>query len=538
MMSFKWWQDGVFYQIYPRSFQDSNDDGIGDLQGIINRLDYLVELGVDAIWISPIFPSPMADFGYDVADYTDIEPMFGDLETFDRLLAEAHQRNLKIVLDYVPNHSSDEHAWFKASRSSKDNPKRDWYIWRDAKPDGSPPNNWVSFFGGSAWAWDDTTQQYYLHLFDPKQPDLNWRNPDVVEAMLDVLRFWLDRGVDGFRMDVVTFIYKHPDMPDNPVAENAGPFGEGGMGAVATQEHKYNINQPEAHDMLKQFRQIFDSYEGDRVTIGETWFLDPVELVKWYGDDDELHMPFNFAIMKSGWDASKIKQFLTRYYAVLPAGAQPNFVLGSHDEPRLISRVGVRNHLSAAMLLLTLYGTPTIYYGDEIGMANGHIPPEYIQDPQALNSGEPDQGRDPCRTPMQWTSQPGAGFTAQGVKTWLPINGDHKYKNVENQKRSPHSTLNFYKILLMMRRNKPALHGRNIDFIEGLPWAVVGFRRWDADEQLLILINMGNQPHVLDLSEYGSAGELLLSTYFDWAETVDLESVALRANEGVMMRYG
>ena len=347
-----WWKNCVIYQIYPRSFQDSDGDGVGDLQGIINRLDYLQELGVDAIWLSPIYPSPMADFGYDVADYCDIDPLFGSLETFDRLLRAAHERGLKVILDYVANHTSSEHPWFIESRSSRNNAKRDWYIWRDAKEDGAPPNNWVSFFGGSAWAWDSHSKQYYLHLFSNKQPDLNWRNPQVVKAMHDALRFWLDRGVDGFRMDAVTVLIKHAEMPDMPQPDDQ-------LGAELLQKHIYVHNQPELHDLLRDFRQLCDGYDGHRVIIGETGDLNPAKLVSFYGRNlDEMHLPFNFIPMHMPWQADVMKQAVVDYYAALPAGAAPNFVFGNHDISRLATRYGWPNHRSVGMLLLTLGELP------------------------------------------------------------------------------------------------------------------------------------------------------------------------------------
>ena len=381
--AFVWWKHGVIYQIYPRSFMDSSGDGIGDLQGIIDRLDYVASLGVDAIWLSPVFPSPMKDFGYDVADYTDIDPLFGDLATFDRLVDAAHARGLKIVMDYVPNHSSDQHPWFIESRSSRDNPKADWYIWRDAKPDGDPPNNWLSFFGGGAWGWDATRGQYYLHSFLPEQPDLDWRNPDVERAMLDVIRFWLDRGVDGVRMDVIFCTLKHPDLPDNPPAQGASIMRR--MAGFDSQEHLYDFNWPaDLPKRMADLRAVLDEYP-DRAGIGETYLLDPKLLAPYYGENGRgLHLPFNFTLLPLPWEAASFRQAIERYYAALPPGAWPNFVLGSHDEHRLASRYGPANARTAAMLLLTLWGTPTWYYGDELGMQDVPIPPEKEQDPHGL----------------------------------------------------------------------------------------------------------------------------------------------------------
>jgi alpha-glucosidase len=457
---FAWWQTGVVYQIYPRSFQDSNADGIGDLQGIINRLDYLNDgtpnsLGIDAIWISPCYPSPMADFGYDVANYVDIHPMFGDLETFDRLVEEAHKRNIRIILDLVPNHSSDEHPWFLESRSSKDNPKRDWYIWQDPKPDGSPPNNWGSVFGGPAWQWDEKTRQYYLHLFVKEQPDLNWRNPDLYDAMMDVCCFWLDRGVDGFRIDVIGFMVKDEQLRDNPLNPDAGNLHPDDI--WSSQHHVYDVDQPGVHDVIRDFRAIADSYSGDRVTIGEVWFEPRERWTRYYGDGEKLdgvHMPFNFDLMHKPWDAAVVRASVEELEAALPPGAWPNYVLSNHDRPRLASRYGKEAVRTAAMLLLTLRGTPTLYLGDEIGMADGAVPPDRIQDPQGINLGA-DRSRDYCRTPMQWSADLNAGFSP--VDPWLPVDDSHKQVNVSAQLDDPKSVLTLYRRLMHYRKATPAL---------------------------------------------------------------------------------
>jgi alpha-glucosidase len=528
-----WWQCGVFYQIYPRSFMDGSGDGIGDLQGIIDRLDYLAELGVDAIWISPIFASPMADFGYDVSDYTDIHPMFGDMATFDRLLRQAHERGLRIVLDYVPNHTSDQHPWFVESRSSRANPRRDWYIWKDAKPDGSPPNNWVSFFGGSAWEWDQTTGQYYLHLFLKEQPDLNWRNTDVAEAMHDVLRFWLDKGVDGFRIDVAMAMIKHPDFPDNPPVED-GRFGNIDIGL--TQLPVYNIAQPEVHDVWRGFRKLFDSYDGDRVTIGELLLPSAAELVRCYGESlDELHLPFNFALLQARWNASEVKQAIADYYAVMPEGAMPNFVLGNHDFHRVATRFGRENHRSAGMLLLTLWGVPTMYYGDELGMEDVAIPRERMQDPWGINSPSPELGRDPERTPMQWDESPNAGFAPEGIETWLPVAGDYQEVNVAVQHEDPTSTLSFYRKLLSLRREMPALHRGEFALVEGVPSDVIAYTRSAGDQRVLVVINFDGNAHSLDLSTVSSSAEVLLSSRFTVFGSVDLEALPVKPHESLLL---
>nr|MDQ2998759.1 alpha-amylase family glycosyl hydrolase [Chloroflexota bacterium] len=358
-----WWQRGIIYQIYPRSFMDSNGDGVGDLPGIVGKLDYLAALGVDAIWLSPIYPSPMADFGYDVADYTGIHPLFGTLADFDTLLAESHARGLKVMLDFVPNHSSDEHPWFIESRASRDNPKRDWYIWRDPAPGGGPPNNWLSFFGGGAWEWDAPTGQYYLHLFHTKQPDLNWRNPAVQSAMLDALHFWLDRGVDGFRVDVIWLMIKDDQFRDNPL----NPDYVAGQPPLMSQQPLYNADRPEVHDIIGMLRQLLDQYD-QRMMVGEIYL--PIErLMAYYGVSGAgTHLPFNFQLIQLPWNARVLDAAIAAYEAALPADGWPNWVLGNHDQHRIASRVGAAQARVAAMLLLTLRGTPTMYNGDELGM--------------------------------------------------------------------------------------------------------------------------------------------------------------------------
>jgi len=529
---FIWWMHGVFYQIYPRSFMDSNGDGIGDLQGIINRLDYVVELGVDAIWISPIFSSPMQDYGYDVSDYTDIHPMFGDMATFDRLLAAVHERNLRLVLDYVPNHTSDQHQWFIESRSSHDNPKRDRYIWKDAKSDGTPPNNWESIFGGSVWEWDEKTHQYYLHSFLKEQPDLNWRNPEVVKTMQDVLRFWLDKGVDGFRMDTIMSCIKHTDFPDNPPIKDNSPFKQFGLSL----EPVYSMSQPEVHEISRGFRRIFDSYNGNRVMIGETWIFVLTELVKYYGEKlDEFHIPFNFMGTTISWNAAKMKDAISAYYAVIPKGATPNFVFGSHDVHHLATRFGPENHRSAAMLLLTLWGIPTIYYADELGMEDVDIPPERWQDLWGKNRPDLNINRDPERTPMQWNDSPNAGFSPAGVETWLPVAGNYQEFNVSNQLRRQTSTLNFYKTLLKLRREMQALHAGNFDFVEEVPVDIMAYVRNAEKQRVLVIINFEGSKHRINLSSLNKSGRLLLSSQSMKSNKVNLSDLVLNPHESLLI---
>jgi alpha-glucosidase len=373
-----WWQRGIIYQIYPRSFMDGNGDGTGDLPGIIGRLDYLEWLGVDAIWISPIFPSPMADFGYDISDYTSVDPLFGTLHDFDRLLAEAHRRGLRVLLDYVPNHTSDRHPWFLESRSSRDNPRRDWYIWRDPSPGGGVPNNWLSAFGGSAWEWDARTGQYYLHTYVKEQPDLNWAHPEVEAGMLDVLRFWFDREVDGFRIDALRQVAKDPAFRDNPPNPDWTPDQRPYNSLLPV----YSADRPENLEVVRRFREVTDSYP-DRVLIGELWV--PIErLMVCYGVRG-LHLPFNFHLITTPWKARSVSALIDQYEAALPSGAWPNWVLGNHDRSRVGSRVGPAQARVAAMLLLTLRGTPTLYNGDEIGLQDVSIPPDAVRDPFERN---------------------------------------------------------------------------------------------------------------------------------------------------------
>ncbi len=533
--SYLWWQTGIIYQIYPRSYQDSNDDGIGDLNGIRQRLGYLQDLGITAIWLSPIYPSPMHDFGYDVADYTGIHPMFGDMADFDMLLAETHERGMKLMLDLVPNHTSDEHAWFQESRSSRDNPKRDWYIWRDPAPDGGPPNNWLSFFGGPAWTFDETTGQYYLHQFVTQQPELNYRHPDVMPAMLNNLRFWLDKGVDGFRVDVIWLMLKDEqlrDEPANPDWDGVEPFG--------SLQHIYTQNTPGIHDLVRQMRAVLDEYD-ERMMVGEI-YLPYEELMTYYGRSlDECHLPFNFHLIHCPWDAQKIRALVEKYEAALPPGAWPNWVLGNHDQPRLASRVGPEQARIANMLLLTLRGTPTTYYGEEIGMENVVIPPEFIQDPPAVNQPEIAHivGRDPERTPMQWDASANAGFTSAGITPWLPLADDYQERNVARQLDDPISMLNLYRALAKLRREEPALSVG--------AYATVSLRQEAADifayqrthagsDSFLIVLNFGGRDHSLNLSHIAAQASIAVATGRQRTGRVDLENLALNANEGIVLR--
>src|ERR1700733_15281645 len=432
-----WWQSAVIYEIYPRSFQDTNADGIGDLNGILQRLDYLVQLGIDAIWISPIYPSPMADFGYDVANYCGIDPIFGTMADFDHLLEQSHTRGLRLLLDLVPNHTSDQHPWFVESRSSRENAKRDWYIWRDE------PNNWTSQFGGSAWEFDAATGQYYCHSFLKQQPDLNWRSPDVKAAMFDALRFWLRKGVDGFRVDVMWLIIKDDQFRDNPPNPGYRP----GMPSNQRFLSVYNADRPEVHDIVTEMRNVVDEFT-ERVLIGEIYLPVP-QLMTYYGKDLRgANLPFNFHLLQCAWTAEAVAQVIGDYYRSLPEGAWPNWVLGNHDQPRIASRIGPQQARVAAMLLFTLPGTLTIYYGEEIGMTNVPIAPGQVQDPAEKNEPGIGQGRDPERTPMCWDQSPHAGFTTGAP--WLPLGEDSSSVNVAVEQHDTGSMLSLYKNLIAL----------------------------------------------------------------------------------------
>ncbi|MGH8056929.1 MAG: alpha-amylase family glycosyl hydrolase [Candidatus Entotheonellia bacterium] len=522
-----WWQRGIIYHIYPRSFMDSNGDGVGDLPGITRRLDYLQWLGVDAIWISPIYPSPMADFGYDVADYTEIHPLFGTLADFERLLSEAHRRQLRVILDYVPNHTSDRHPWFIESRSSRDSPKRHWYLWRDPAPDGSPPNNWLSVFGGGAWTWDAATGQYYYHAYLAQQPDLNWRHAAVQTAMLDVLRFWLQRGVDGFRLDALRQLVKDDQWRDNP----ANPLYRPQLGPYAALLPLYTADQPEVRDMIAMWRRLVDRYDA-RLLIGELYL--PIErLVTYYGVEGRgVHLPANFHLIRVPWQAREIAELIDVYEAALPPGGWPNWVLGNHDQHRVASRIGTTQTRIAALLLLTLRGTPTLYYGDEVGMHDVVIPPELVQDPWEKNVPGLGLGRDPERTPMQWDSGLHAGFTTG--TPWLPISPDYTLANVESQRADPTSLLTLYRRLIALRRATPALAVGAYTPQEA-QGDVLAYMRVAEGERMLIVLNLSHEPQRFEPRSTQIWGQVVLSTHLDREGEQVHSSVALRADEGVLL---
>ncbi|MGK3982650.1 alpha-amylase family glycosyl hydrolase [Sorangium sp. So ce136] len=536
-----WWRHDVVYQIYPRSFRDSSGDGVGDLPGILEKLDYLAEvLGVGAVWISPFFRSPMADFGYDVSDYCDVDPLFGTLADFDRLVQEAHARGLKVIVDYVPNHTSDQHPWFVESRASREALRRDFYVWRDPKPDGSPPNNWLSIFGGPAWELDDATGQYYLHTFLKQQPDLNWRSPAARAAMLDVLRFWLARGVDGFRIDAFHFVMKDPELRDNPPNVATHAAFHRGLGAYDLQLHVHDVAHPDLHDVLRDVRRVLDDAgaEGsERVAIGEAHIYDPQRLCAYYGAAlDELHLPFNFGLLNAAWQARAVRAVVDAYEAALPPGSWPNYVLGNHDEPRIASRVGEDQARIAMMLLLTLRGTPTLYYGDELGMQDVPVPPDQAQDPWGKNVEGLGLGRDPERTPMRWDAGPSAGFCPPAAVPWLPVGGDVDRINVAAQRDDPRSMLTLTRRLLALRRAREALFAgayASVDH-EGIPETCYVFTREAGGDRVLVALNFSNDACEVRLPGV-RLGELLVSTHLDREGELGEGGLALRPAEGCVV---
>ena len=526
-----WWQTGTIYQIYPRSFADSNGDGVGDLCGIILKLDYLQWLGVDTIWLSPFYPSPMVDFGYDVADYCDVDPLFGALADFEELVENANRRGMRTIIDLVPNHTSNEHPWFEESRSSQSNLKRDWYIWRDPAPDGGPPNNWESVHdGSSAWEWDEETGQYYLYTFQTEQPDLNWHSPAVWEAIYNVMRFWLDRGVSGFRIDALPHAAKDEQLRDNPPNTGWKP----GDPVWKRQVRTYSEDRQEIMEIVRALRSVADEYDGDRVLIGEIYL--PLErLMEYYGvERNGLHMPFNFSLLElTDWKPEVVRSLIESYETALPEGAWPNWVLGNHDNPRIADRVGPGRSRVAQMFLLTLRGTPTCYYGDEIQMRDVEVPQDEIQDPQGLY--DPAYNRDPARTPMQWDASPNAGFCPADKKPWLPIADDHEIVNVEAQQNDPHSPLCLFRRLISLRRKLPTLTIGSYHPLDTGNDSVLAYLREHGGQQMLVVLNFAAEQQILDLSKTGEEGEVLCSTHMDLSGKVALSGLNIRPNEGILM---
>jgi alpha-glucosidase len=524
----RWWQRGAIYQIYPRSFADSNGDGIGDLPGIIQRLGYLNDgtkrsLGVEAIWLSPFYPSPMADFGYDVSDYTGVDPIFGSLADFDALVEQAHARGIKVVVDWVPNHTSDRHPWFVESRLGSDSPKRNWYVWRDPSPTGGPPNNWRSTFEavGPAWTFDQESRQYYLHSFTPQQPDLNWDNPEVAEAMHDVLRFWLERGVDGFRLDVIHKIAKDPELRDNP---------EGSAGEA---EMRHDEAWPTIHDRLRGIRSVIDEYD-DRMLVGEVHVYDLQRFIEYINTGDQLHMAHNFTFMRLPWDAAAMRASVDHFAELSADRAWPAWFLGDHDYSRMVTRygggeLGEARARVALMLLYTLRGTPFIYQGDELGLPDAEIPPASVVDVD---------GRDPERAPIPWEppsrAGPGAGFSTG--RPWLPLVADAERLCVRSQLEDSDSVLSLVWRLSWRRRHDDCLRRggyRSLDAGDG----ILAYVRELGDESLLVLLNFAAEASRFDDSGLPKRASVELSTDSEREEgTVALDELALRPNEGLLLR--
>jgi alpha-glucosidase len=517
----RWWQHAVFYELYPRSFADSNNDGIGDLKGITSKMTYLHDLGVDAIWITPCFPSPQVDFGYDVSDYENIDPMYGTLADFDAMVAEGKKNGVRIILDFVVNHSSDKHPWFVESSSSRTSPKRDWFIWRDGKGPDQPPNNWISIFGGPAWKLDPRTGQYYYHIFYAEQPDLNWRNPAVKAAMLDVTRFWYKRGVAGFRLDAVDTLFEVPDLRDNPVLPGTTKFGDPNTDDV------YNKKLPEMHDVLRSLRTVAN--ESDAVLIGETWTKNISELKEYYGEhDNELQMPMDFLF--SNVNKLSPKEFREQITGVDAANGWPVFVLSNHDMVRAYNRYGDGKSNDAiakmmAAMYLTLRGTPIMYYGEELGMENNDPKRrEDVKDPIGRTGWPKEIGRDGERTPMQWSDATNAGFTT--ATPWLPVPASYKTHNVAAESKDSNSILNFYKRVLELRhKNEALLEGSYVALNES-DANVLSYLRKSKDHAVLVVLNMANtaQEPVFDLSAQGFANAKVSSLLSTGSSTNDAKS--------------
>ena len=525
-----WWATAVFYEVYIRSFQDSNRDGVGDLNGIVTRLDYLASLGIDAIWVTPFYPSPQVDFGYDITDHEAVDPAFGTLADFDRLVAEAHRRGIRVIIDVVLNHTSHLHPLFVASRAGRESVYRDWYVWRDGRAPGEPPNNWQSAFGGPAWTYDEATGQWYYHCFYPEQPDLNWRNPAVEERLLATLKFWLDRDVDGFRLDAINTLFEDVALRDNPDL----PEPRLTLTGVVTQRSTFTRGLPEVHDVLRRLRRFVDDYRPGTLLISEAYVETMTEMVRFYGDDDEIHLPFNFFLAKvPRLDARGFKQAAEE--AERGCGPRwPSVVLSNHDVDRACDRYGRDTFVDdvakvLAAMLLTLRGTPFIYYGEEIAMRT-HPPEDLreVRDPVGRRLWPNYKGRDGVRRPMQWTSSRHAGFTAG--TPWLALAPDAAERNVEQQDASPGSVLQFYRMLLDLRRRTAALREGNYAPVTAAP-DVFAYERSAGSESVLVVLNMSDRATAADLGWPASgdkpAARALLSTHRAPGERIDVASLFL-----------
>ncbi|MDI9237826.1 alpha-glucosidase family protein [Lysobacter sp. LF1] len=506
----QWWRGAVIYQIYPRSFLDTNGDGVGDLPGIVEKLDYVASLGVDAIWISPFFRSPMADFGYDIADYRDVDPLFGTLDDFDRLLAKAHSLGIRVMIDQVLSHTSIEHAWFRESRESRDNPKSDWYVWADAKPDGTPPNNWLSLFGGVAWQWEPRRGQYFLHNFLASQPDLNFHNPAVREATLDNVKFWLDRGVDGLRLDAINFCFHDTQLRDNPAkpAELRTGRGFSPDNPYAFQYHWYNNTQPENVAFIEDLRALLDRYPG-ATTLGEISSEDSLATMAEYVDERRLHMGYSFELLTDDSSAAYIRGTVEDLEAKMQNG-WPCWAISNHDVQRAVTRWGGGGALDAELakqlvaLVCSLRGSVCLYQGEELGLPEADVPFEALQDPYGIAFWPTFKGRDGCRTPMPWNGDAQAGFSVRAP--WLPVPAAHTGLSVAMQDAQPASVLNGVRHLLRWRKSHPALVGGDIAFLDA-PEPVLAFTRRSGDEMLLVVFNLSAIPQRWDVP--GSLGSVV-----------------------------
>ncbi|HUH17032.1 MAG TPA: alpha-amylase family glycosyl hydrolase [Methylomirabilota bacterium] len=523
-----WWQGAVIYQIYPRSFSDADGNGIGDLAGIASRLDHLrgtdASLGVDALWLSPIYPSPLNDFGYDISDYTDVAAEYGTLADLDALIDACHRRGLRFLMDLVPCHTSIEHPWFRAARSSRDDPKRDWFIWADPAPGGGPPSNWTAAFGGSSWEWEAHTEQFYLHSFYPEQPDLNWRNPEVAEAIAEVMRFWFRRGIDGFRVDAIFAAIKDARLRDNPPDRRPGAIP--GLGGDAGQDPLWSMNRPEVHDVIRHLRRVAIEFPG-RVLVGEAYV--PVEQLAGYlghGADDEFHLAFNFELLLSPWEHQDLTLAIERSEALHPVGVWPTYALSNHDQSRHATRWGAERAPLAAFMLLTLRGVAVMYAGEEIGMVDA--------DPSGLPTPPFDRaGRDGYRTPMQWDDSPGGGFTTG--TPWLPL-VDHTTRHVKAQRADPGSLLSLYRRLISARRSSPALGRGEPRSIFGVAPDVIAWLREAEEERVLVLLNIGAVERTCQLPVLNvQAGEVVVATSAR-AGRVELDGLVLAPLEGLALR--
>jgi alpha-glucosidase len=520
-----WWRHSVIYQIAVPSFQDSNGDGVGDLPGLLQRLDHLVWLGVGAIWLTPIYPSPMRDFGYDISDYCAVHPRYGTLDDFDRVVDALHARGIRVILDFVPNHTSDEHAWFCESSSSRTNPKRDWYVWADPGPDGGPPNNWLSRFGGSAWEWHEQTGQYYYHAFLKEQPDLNWRNADVRHAMADVLRFWLRRGVDGFRVDASAVLAEdellRDDPPDPEADENTPP--------PQRLKHVFSDDRPDTMQYIEGLRRVVDEF-GERLLCGEVQGKTE-RIGHFYGEErPRLHLPLNFALLDSPWSALSLQAEIDAYVNAIPNDAWPVWVIGGHDKRRIASKIGQAQARILAMLLMALKGTPFFFAGDEIGMEQVPIPEDRIDDPFEKRVPGYGLNRDPERVPMRWNGAARGGFTTG--EPWLPLGPHVAERNVEKQKQQRGSLLALYRALIELRRREPALtHGDQVPLRSRNDILVL--KRVGGRDEFLIALNLVHEPRKL---EWRGEGAIVLSTYLDRENILVRAPLLLRADEGLIIK--